>query len=253
MVPPVTRVDPHVKVLDESVVRLAKQRDLDTIVYAPHFVRLPDIEARAAAHSDAELTVLPGREIFTGDWRNRRHLLAIGLDHPVPDFISLEGALQACERQGASVLVPHPTFMTVSLTASEVQEHVQRIDAIERYNPKFLPTHTRAVGRLVRTLDVPTFGSSYAHLAGTVGEVWTEVRGRIDSVDALQVAIAENGFLRVRRREGMGHFGRRAIECGHLVWENSWKKFDRVVLHDREATHPQHPTYEGRFDAVAVY
>ncbi|PSP39031.1 metal-dependent phosphoesterase, partial [Halobacteriales archaeon QH_7_65_31] len=34
------RVDPHVKILDERVVRRAKQRGLDAIVYAPHFIRL---------------------------------------------------------------------------------------------------------------------------------------------------------------------------------------------------------------------
>lgn len=253
MAPPVTRLDPHVKVLDESVVRRAKRRDLDAIVYAPHFVRLPEIESRAAAHSDGELTVLPGREIFTGNWRNRRHLLAIGLDRPVPDFITLEGALRACERQGASVLVPHPTFMTVSLTEAEVRRHVERIDAIEIYNPKFLPTHTRAAARLARTVDVPTFGSSYAHLGGSVGDVWTDIRGRIDSTGALQRAITEDEIDGIGRRDGLGHLGCRAVEFGHLFWENSWKKFDRVVLHDREATHPANPVYEGRFDDVAVY
>ncbi|PSP27587.1 metal-dependent phosphoesterase, partial [Halobacteriales archaeon QH_2_65_14] len=33
----VTRVDPHVKILDDEVVRRAKRAGLDVLVYAPHF------------------------------------------------------------------------------------------------------------------------------------------------------------------------------------------------------------------------
>ena len=56
------RIDPHVKVLDDRVVRRAKSRDIDALVYAPHFTRLPEIRQRAAQYSDEELLVLPGRE-----------------------------------------------------------------------------------------------------------------------------------------------------------------------------------------------
>lgn len=241
------------KVLNDAVVRRAKARGMDAIVYAPHFVRLPEIQSRAAAYSDAELTVIPARELFTGSWRNRRHILAIGLETPVPDFITLQGALSACEQQGASVLVPHPEFMTVSLTAAEVRANAAQIAAIERYNPKFLPVHTRKAGALVDSLDIPAFGSSYAHFNGTVGEVWTEVAGRIDSAASLQQALADGAIRGIDRRRGWQHHMRRVAECSHLLWENSWKKFDRVVLHDCEATHPTHPAYDGRFDTVSVY
>ena len=53
------RVDAHTKVLDKSVVERAKRRDLDAVVYAPHFRRLPDIRARAERFSDEELLVVP--------------------------------------------------------------------------------------------------------------------------------------------------------------------------------------------------
>ncbi|PHQ46649.1 metal-dependent phosphoesterase, partial [Halorubrum sp. C3] len=38
---PQTRVDAHVKVLDDEVVARAKDRGIDALVYAPHFTRLP--------------------------------------------------------------------------------------------------------------------------------------------------------------------------------------------------------------------
>ncbi|PSQ55842.1 metal-dependent phosphoesterase, partial [Halobacteriales archaeon SW_12_67_38] len=77
-----SRIDAHVKVLDERVVSRAKRYGLDAVVYAPHFVRLPEIRAKARAFSDDDLLVVPGRELFTGSWRNRQHVLAFGLTDP---------------------------------------------------------------------------------------------------------------------------------------------------------------------------
>ncbi len=84
-------VDMHVKILDERVASRAKARGIDVLVYAPHFERLPDIRAKAAEFTDDELLVVPAREVFTGTWRQRRHLLAIGLEDPIPDFITFDG------------------------------------------------------------------------------------------------------------------------------------------------------------------
>lgn len=248
-----TRIDLHVKVLDEQVVRRAKRRGLDALVYAPHFTRLPDIERRAARFSDETLTVLPARELFTGPWSQRRHLLAIGLEAPVPDFLTLEGAIAEVERQGAALLVPHPTYFSVSLTSSEIRRHRDRLDAIEVYNPKHLPHHNRRAQRLAIDTGLPAFASSYAHLRGSVGEVWMELGGEIDSVEALHAAIVHGLDGRIARRGGVEHLGRRLAEIGHLWWENSWQKLDRVVLSGMEATHPRHDAYDGRFDGVAVY
>ena len=44
-----TRVDLHVKILDETVVDRAKARDLDVLVYAPHFEHIEAIRERAVA------------------------------------------------------------------------------------------------------------------------------------------------------------------------------------------------------------
>lgn len=246
-----TRIDPHVKVLGEVGIDRAKRSGLDVIVYAPHFTRLPEIEKRAAEWSDRDITVLPAREIFTGAWHNRRHILAIGLSSPVPDFISLEAALAECCRQGASVLVPHPAFMSVSLSTAEMYEYLDAIDAIEVYNPKFLPWHTRRARALADDIGLPGFGSSYAHLPGTVGHVWTEVDAEIDSIEDLQSALEDDAFERVGRRTGWRHVSRRALEFSHLFWENSWSKFDRVFVQGTEPTHPTDPAYDGRFEVEA--
>ena len=136
-------VDMHVKVLDERVVQRAKARGLDALVYAPHFTRLPDIRDRAGRFSDDELTVFPARELFANSWQRRRHVLAVGLDEPVPDFLTLDATLAELRRQDAAILIPHPGFLSVSLGGEEIQQYAGTIDAVEVYNPKHLPHHNR--------------------------------------------------------------------------------------------------------------
>lgn len=247
------RIDPHVKVLDESVVRRAKRAGLDALVYAPHFTRLPDIRERAAEFSDADLLVVPGREVFTGSWRNRKHVLAIGLDEPVPDFVTLAGAMDEFARQDAAVLVPHPTFMTVSLGVSDLRTHRDQIHAVETYNPKHLSIHNHRSTDFAEDLGIPAFASSYAHLRGTVGEAWTTFRNADATEDAIVDAVKRGVPRSTGHRSGFGHRLRRVAEFSHLLYENSWEKFDRVVRSGRESTHPRHPAYGGRFDDVAEY
>jgi predicted metal-dependent phosphoesterase TrpH len=246
------RVDPHVKVLDERVVARAKARGLDALVYAPHFTRLPTVEARAERFSDEELLVVPAREVFTGNWRHRKHVLAVGLTDPVPDFITLEGAMAEFERQGAAVLAPHPEFATVSLQAHDLRAHRERIHGIEAYNPKQFDVHDDRATELAREFDLPAFGSSYAHLAGTVGEVWTTFEQRHATGDALVEALRSGAPREMYHRDGTAHRLRCLAEFGHLFYENTWEKLDRLFLSGTEPTHPGHIAYGGEFDDVSV-
>jgi predicted metal-dependent phosphoesterase TrpH len=247
------RVDPHVKILDDAVVRRAKARGLDALVYAPHFTRLSEIRRRAERFSDDDLTIVPAREIFTGSWRDRRHVLAVGIDDPIPDFITLEAAMADLDRQDAAVLVPHPEFLTVSLDADQIRDYAAVIDAVEAYNPKHLPWDDRRARAIVRDLDVPAFASSYAHLRRTVGEVWTTIEVDTAAEAAIVSALQDGVARRVCHRDGLAHTLRRRLEFAHLGYENSWKKFDRVVRSGMEPTHPDHPAYDGRFDDANVY
>ncbi|QGX96627.1 PHP domain-containing protein [Haloplanus rallus] len=243
----------HVKVLDEDVVERAKARDIDALVYAPHFTRLPTIRERAARFSDDELLVVPAREVFTGPWYARRHLLAIGLEDPVPDFVSFEGALAAFDRQDAAVLVPHPEMLNVSCSRAEVAAHADAVHAVETYNAKCLPPQNRRCRAVARETGLPGFGSSYAHLRRTVGEVWTRFEDPLDSEAALVEALRTGAPRRVVHRGGADHHLRGLAEFAHLGVENTWGKLDRLFLSGTEPTHPRHIAYDGRFDDVAVY
>ncbi len=248
-----TRVDTHVKVLNRQVVETAKARGIDVLVYAPHFVQLPDIRQRAARFSDDELLVVPGREVFSGDWRTRRHLLVLGLTEPVPDFITYEAAMAEFERQNAAVLVPHPRFANISLTRAELSAHADRLHAAETYNAKLLNWHNKRSESIVEELQLPAFGSSYAHLSGTVGEVWTQFETTIDTETALVEALKARVPRTVERRHGLHRHLQKVVELSHLAYENTWQKLDRIFLSATEPTHPCQMAYDGRFDDVSVY
>lgn len=247
-----TRVDLHVKVIDDAVVRRAKARGIAVLVYAPHFTRWPDIRETARRYSDDDLLVVPAREVFTGSWRNRKHVLALDLEAPVPDFLSLSGTMAALDRQDAVVLVPHPGFLTVSLDAGDVDTYREQLAAIETYNPKHLPHHNRRAREIADRFDLPRFASSYAHLRGSVGEAWTDVDADVAAVDDLHEALRDGVTTEPGRRRGAGHQWRSRVEFAHLGWENSVTKARRV-LGGLEPTHPAHPAYDGRFGDEAVY
>ena len=248
-----TRVDAHVKVLDDRVVARAKERGIDALVYAPHFTRLPTVRERAARYTDDELTVVPAREVFTGDWRNRRHLLALGLSEPVPDYVTFEGAMAEFDRQDAVVLVPHPEFASVSLTRPEIRAHAGRLDAVETYNAKLFPRQNGRAKQIADAVDVPGFGSSYAHLRASVGEAWTVFEEPLPDAAAGVDAFRGRRPRTVVHRGGLGHRARGLVEYAHLAYENTWTKADRIFLSGDEPTLPTNVAYEGRFDDVSVY
>ncbi|MFP4628867.1 MAG: PHP-associated domain-containing protein [Halobacteriales archaeon] len=242
------RVDLHVKVFDERTRDRARRRGLDAVVYAPHFTPWPEIRRRATALSTAELLVVPAREIFTGSWRDRKHVLALGLTEPVPDFIPLEVAMAELADQGACVLAPHPAYLTISLAPADLERHRDQLRAVERYNPKFLPWHGPRARRLARAIDRPAFASSYAHLRTSVGAAWTEIEGPIEAEADLLEALRGGHIAGVGRIDGFAHRRTAAIELAHLVHENSIEKARRVLGPGREPTHPTRALYGGRFD-----
>lgn len=248
-----SRVDCHVKVLDEEVVERAIRAGLDVLVYAPHFTRLPEIRRRAAAYSSDELLVVPAREVFTGNWRTRKHVLAIGLEEPVPDFISLSAAMAEFDRQDATVLAPHPEFATVSLEEADLRRYRETIDAIEIFNPKHLPWHNGRARELATELEMPPFTSSYAHLPSSVGVAHTAFDCQIETEADLQRALEGDVARRIVYDNGLCRLRTTASELAHLCYENTWEKVDRLFLSGTEPTHPRHIAYGGRFDDVAVY
>lgn len=248
-----TTVDLHVKVIGEGVVERAKAADLDVLVYAPHFTHVERIRERADRFTDDELLVVPAREYFTGTWANRKHVLAVDPDCPVPDFLPLDVVMAELDGQDASVLAPHPEFLTLSMTWPDIETYRDRVDAVEVYNPKHMPWDNRRAREIARESELPTYLSSYAHLPPTVGEAWVEFDREVESATDLVDALGEPAPRRMFHRDGVSHALKCRAEFAHLAWENTWKKFDRVVLSELEATHPAGPGYDDRFADLNAY
>lgn len=247
----VIRVDPHIKVLDERVRSLAISRGLDAIVYAPHFTPLPTIVERARRYSDDRLLVVPARELFTGTWRTRKHVLAIGLADPIPDFLDLETTMEALHEQDAAVIAPHPGYLSMSLSPEDVLDFRAQIDAVEVYNPKFLPHHARRARQLADRVDRPPIVSSYAHLRRTVGVASIHLEGAADSPDDIVEAIKSGAIVGHSRPPVPQRWVSHASELTHLLWENTGQKSARLLSPKTEATHPSAPIYDGRFDGIS--
>ncbi len=248
-----TRVDLHVKILDEGVVRRAKQAGLDVLVYAPHFTHLADIRARAAEYTDEELLVVPARECFTGRWNDRRHVLVVDPSEPIPDFLTFEATMAELDSRDETVLAPHPEFLTMSLSAEDVREYRHVFDAVEVFCPKNWWLHTRRMRQIGSEVDLPTYVSSYSHLPMTIGEAWVEYETTIESAGDLQTAIEDGAEPRQYRNSGLLHLLKRRVEFAHLAKENTWDKFARVVLEDREPTNPFGSRYDDRYGEYSAY
>jgi predicted metal-dependent phosphoesterase TrpH len=144
-------------------------------------------------------------------------------------------------------------MLNVSCTRDDVAAHPEAFDAVETYNAKCLPHQNRRCRAVARETGRPGFGSSYAHLPGTVGEAWTTFERSVDSTADLVDALRTGTPRRVAHRDGVGHRLRGLAEFAHLGYENTWGKVDRIFLSGTEPTHPSHIAYDGRFDDVTVY
>ena len=248
-----SRVDLHVKILDDAVVRRAKAAGLDVLVYAPHFTHLETVRERAARYSDDDLLVVPARECFTGPWHDRRHVLAVDPDAPVPDFIPLSDTMDELDRQDAAVLAPHPAFLSVSLSGADVAAYRDVVDAVETFCPKHWWWHNRRARGIADEAGLPRYTSSYAHLRPTVGTAWVTFDEPVSTAAELTDAIERGAPRELHHERGPSALLKYKTEFAHLGWENSWDKFERVVLSGRAATHPLDPRYDGRFEELSVY
>ena len=249
----VTRVDLHVKVLDERVVRRAKDVGLDVLVYAPHFTHLDDIREQAHRYSDDELLVVPARECFADRWNQRRHVLVVDPTEPIPDFLTFEATMAELERRDETVLAPHPEFLTMSLSREDIHEYRHVFDAVEGFCPKNWWFHTRRMHEIATDVELPTYVSSYSHLYTTIGEAYVEYEMAIETAADLAQVLEDGTPARRYRNDGLRHLLARRAEFAHLLYENTWEKFDRVVLQNREATNPYSPRYDERYVEHVAY
>jgi predicted metal-dependent phosphoesterase TrpH len=105
----------------------ALQAGLDVVAVTDHNDLRPGLLAQEyAARHDLSLLVLPGMEITTEE---RTHLVAVGLQAPVPTWQPLDPTIESIRAAGGLSVLPHPLFAHL--------RSKRDVDAIERFNARY--------------------------------------------------------------------------------------------------------------------
>ncbi len=160
------------------------QTDLDLIAVTDHDQLDAALEARElhARRGGYSFEMLTGTEVTTIEG----HLLALGIEAPVPSFRPLAATLDAVHRQGGLCLIPHPmSWLTRSIGRNGIERVLARraeglwFDGIELSNQS--PAGRQAVTKLRRlnsgNFGLPAAGGSDAHYLRIVGTSCTAFPG----------------------------------------------------------------------------
>ena len=193
-----------------------EQRDLDVIAVTEHdTLRAADEARELHARGAYRFELIRGEEVTTLDG----HLLALGIDAPVPSFRRLEETLAEIHRQGGIAIAPHPlSFLTRSITRrgfariDASADEAVRIDAIEEYNlsPAGRVTSARARRLNREILHLAAIGSSDAHFLQAVGSAYTTFDGTT-AADLLAAIAAKTTTGAAGRAPRMSELGYRNI------------------------------------------
>jgi predicted metal-dependent phosphoesterase TrpH len=136
-----------------------------------------------AQHAGYRFEVVAGMEVTTIEG----HLLALGIEQPVPSFRSLTATMDAVHHQGGLCVIPHPmSWLTRSIGRHGIERVLGRradglwFDGVELSNQS---PAARVVNERARRLNrerfhLPSAGGSDAHYLATVGTSYTAYPGR---------------------------------------------------------------------------
>jgi len=210
--------------IEELLDHVEAGTDLDLIAVTDHDQLDAGLEARDlhARHGGYHFDVITGVEITTIEG----HLLALGLETPVPSFRGLTATIDSVHRQGGLCVIPHPmSWLTRSLGRHGIERVLSRkadglwFDGIELSNQS---PAGRIIEHRVRRLNNAQFGLSVAggsdaHYLQVVGTAFTGFLGHglLDLRTALatgttwayrgpQPDLAELGYGQVLRQTWRG-------------------------------------------------
>lgn len=212
--------------------------DLDLIAVTDHDQLEPGLEAQEtlARRGGYHFDVMAGVEITT----LQGHLLALGLERPVPSFRSLPATLDAVHKQNGLCLIPHPmSWLTRSIGRRSIERVLARrtdglwFDGIEQSNQSPAGRQMDAkVHLLNQRYGLPIAGGSDAHYLRVMGTAWTAFKG--EGLAGFRTALtgsatwaerrpapslAELGFHQVLRQTWRGLWATpRQVARAPLVW-----------------------------------
>ncbi|WP_435063986.1 PHP domain-containing protein [Halobaculum sp. EA56] len=159
---------------------------LDALAVTDHDELDASLEAADLA-DDYGLVGIPGMEVTSA----AGHVLAFGIEEPVPAGLSFDETLDRIHAQGGLAVIPHPFQKSRHGVAPHVTEdQLAGADAIEVYNSRLLTGRSnRQAEQFAVNHGVPMTAGSDAHIAEMVGQAVTEVGADERSVEAVLDAI----------------------------------------------------------------
>lgn len=226
------RLDLHVhslysvdaKLRPEDIIKEALKRGLDGVAVTDHGTAKGGLAVKRL--SPPGFIAIPGVEART----SRGELLILFIEEEVRSQDPLE-VIDEAKEAGGLVVLPHPFDWVRGVGSEEVEELVERVDAVEVFNSRCpLMRMNIKAQQLAKSLNKPSTAGSDAHFSMEVGRAWTVVEA--DSAEGVREAI-----LRGQTETG----GKRSPLYVHLM---SWlaKVGRRLAKHSIESPvgNPKH-------------
>lgn len=192
----------------EEILTRAEERGLDGIAITDYGTIEGAIKAKARSR---KVLVIPGCEVRT----DSGHLLALGVERPLPPYLRYEKALEHIRRLNGIAALAHPY---AGLPKRSIWER-HKPDAVETVNALY-PFFNYLTGKsraLADSLGLPQVGGSDAHYASNVGDAYTIVRTNGFNEEAILEGIrkgltqAEGSPSKIMKRLRLGIGFARAI------------------------------------------
>jgi len=152
------------KASPESILRQAAKVGLAGVAITDHNTMKGNVQARKI---DREMLVIRGMEISSSEG----HILAYGIEEPVPKGLDPEETLERIRDQGGIAVVAHPYRPWSGLGEKAVKR--LKPDAIEVQNSHSTAGENASALRLCQTMGLPMTGGSDAHMLAYLGRSYT--------------------------------------------------------------------------------
>jgi len=131
-----------------------------------------------------EILLIPGEEVSTLEG----HILALGINDPIPSWLTPEETVELIHGQGALAVASHPFPTLVGYPGLGDRVYELALDGLEVTNPKSF-VDNRQARAAAKAMETARVGGSDAHRLEAVGTGLTVLREQAETVDDFLVEV----------------------------------------------------------------
>ncbi len=134
--------------------------------------------------------IIPGIELSTKDG----HLLALGIKTDIKAGLSMNETIKEIHDQSGVAIIAHPYSFPEKCNFKNLNS---RPEAIEVLNSRtlFCNISTFLAKRMAKKLSIPMAGGSDSHIPDTIGDAYTIVEAKSDSIDDILFAFKRGRIM----------------------------------------------------------